>query len=53
MNCVLNLSRRMNMGAEVEIISYLGELENIEGYWHPFKPVVEVPQTLTFHKSPG
>ena len=53
MSSAPNLPRRMNIGAEVAIISYLGEPEGIESYWHTFKPLVDVPQTVTFHKGPG
>lgn len=49
-SCILNLPRRINIGAEVEIISYLGELESTEGYWHLSRPLEEAPQTLLFTK---
>lgn len=46
-----NLPRRINIGTEVEIISYLGK-QSSEAYWHS-QPSVKAPQTLTFLKDTG
>lgn len=48
MSCAPHLPSRKNIGAEVVVISYLGNLRALRAYWHTFGPLVEAPQAVNF-----